>query len=316
MPMTKKSVSYQLRLQGLATAPGTISVQTLRELLRGLTDSAERALRLAIQGESVKRGKTPSWLSKSLDLQLTGLESGSTVLNLEAPTLGETVGDQLAQQDMWFTPPSADDTVFSLVSRSVRDTTAENLESNAYDAGVLNGLLELKPFLKKAQRIELRAHGRPKEDFEIGMPEIEKFERLKQQTPKPHAMVVSGLLDSIQHSRRRFQLMVSEGQSVPGRVDEEFLDAEQMRDLWGKKVTVKGMVYFRPSGHVQLLEAHLIRLMQNGEEIYEEMPLEQSEAGFVREVAQTGHHKDWVKEVWGKWPGDEDIEELLADLKR
>lgn len=314
--MKKKSVSYQLRLQGLATAPGTISVHALRDLLRGLTDSAERALRLAIQGESVKRGKTPSWLSKSLDLQLTGLESGSTVLNLEAPTLGETVGDQLAQQDMWFTPPTAEDTALSLVSRSVRDTTAENLESDAYDAGVLNGLLELKPFLKKAQRIELRALSRPKENFVIGMPEIEKFERLKQQTPEPHAMVVSGLLDSIQHSRKRFQLMVGEGQSLPGRVDEEFLDAEQMRGLWGKKVTVKGMVYFRPSGHVQLLEAHLIRLMQNGEEIYEEMPLEQSEAGFVREVAQTGHRKDWLKDVWAKWPGDEGIEELLAGLKR
>jgi hypothetical protein len=24
---------------------------------------------------------------------------------------------------------------------------------------------------------------------------------------------------------------------------------------------------------------------------------------------------DWLKEIWGKWPGDESIEELLAALK-
>lgn len=27
-------------------------------------------------------------------------------------------------------------------------------------------------------------------------------------------------------------------------------------------------------------------------------------------------HQDWLKEVWGKWPGDESIEDLLAALKK
>jgi len=314
--MKKKTVSYQLRIQGLASESGTISLRVLRDLLRGVMDSAERALRLAVEGESAKPGKVPSWLAKSLDLKLTGLEPGSTVLNLEAPTLGETLGDQLAQQDMWFKPPAPEDTALSFVSRSVHDATAENLESDAYDSGVLAGLLELKPFLKKeAQRIELRAHGRPHENFDLGLPEIEKAEKLKRQTPEPRAMVVSGLLDAIQHSQKRFQLLAGEGQPFLGRVDEEFMEAEQLRNLWGKKVTVKGMVYFRPTGRVQLVEAHVIRPMQNGEEVFEVVPHEQTEAGFVREVTQTASRKDWLKDVWAKWPGDEGIEELLADLK-
>jgi len=37
--------------------------------------------------------------------------------------------------------------------------------------------------------------------------------------------------------------------------------------------------------------------------------LEDFESGKVKP------RPDWLKEVWGKWPGDESIEELLAAVK-
>ena len=44
--------------------------------------------------------------------------------------------------------PAASDTAITLFARSVHDTTAENLESEYYDAGLLSSLLDLKPFFK------------------------------------------------------------------------------------------------------------------------------------------------------------------------
>lgn len=312
---TVKTVKYQLQIKGLAALDGTIRARTLLHLLQGLMECAERGLRLAIEGVSVKTGRPPTWLEKAVDVTVAGLKKGSTVLDIEAPTLGAAIGAELQQQDFWIQPPSPDDTALTLFSRSVCDATAENLESDYYDGGVLKALLDLRPFFKEAKSLELIAKGRPQEHVKLTAREIEKAERLKIRTPDPRAFLVSGHLDAIQHSRKRFQLVLPNGQVIPGRIDEEFISAENLRQFWGKEVTIKGTVHFKPSGRIQLLDAQLIKAKEPGEEVYAEMPAVQTEAQFVASTFQAGDRKDWLKDVWGKWPGDETIEDLLADLK-
>ena len=310
------TVKYQLRVKGLTTPDGTIPVRALVELLQGLVDTAERGLRLAIQGESVKRGKVPAWLENAVDLNLTGLKTGSTVLAIEARTFGDTIGSHLQNQEQGFNQVLPTDTALSLVGKSVKDATAENLESNYYDAGVLNSLLELKGFFKTyANTVELCSEGQTQPEFVLSSPDMEKVEKLKKGTPEPQAFVVSGLLDEIEHSNRRFHLMLDDGRAISGRVDEEFMTIEGLRDLWGKPVTVKGMVYFKPSGKVQLLEAQLIGAVEPGDEIFDEMPV----ADTTLEMFDTTHLKPGYispfKEIRGTWPGDESIEQILEALR-
>ena len=306
-----------MRVIGLATPDGTIPVKALLELLRGLTDCAERGLRLAIEGASVKAGRPPVWLEKAVDLTFSGLEKGSTILDIEAPMLGDVIGQELQQPDFWIKPPEPSDTALSLFAKSVHDTTAENLESDFYDAGVLKSLLAFKPFLKnQAKCVEISANGRTNEHVKLTLAEMDKAERLKVRTPDPQAFIVSGHLDAIQHSQKRFQLVLPQGQSIPGRIDEEFMSTESLRKFWGKEVTVKGLVHFKPSGRIQLLQAHHIKPKEAGEEVFEEVPTIQSEAEFVSATLQAANGKDWLKDVWGKWPGEETIEELLEALKR
>lgn len=310
------SVKYQLRIKGLAAPEGTIPVRALLDLLQGLVNTAERGLRLAIQGESVKRGKAPTWLGKAVDLNFTGLKSGSTILDIEAPTFADTIGMQLQNQDQSFLQVSPKDTALSLVSKSVRDVTAENLESDYYDAGVLNGILELKGFFKSyAQTLELRTEGDQQPSFVLNAGDMEKVERLKRGTPEPQAFVVSGLLDEIEHSNKRFQLMLSDGRAIPGRVDEEFMAVEGLRDFWGKPVTVKGMVYFKPSGKVQLLESHLVRPIEPGEELFDEMPVAETAHELFEFATLKPGYVSAFKEVRGAWPGDEPIDQILNALR-
>jgi hypothetical protein len=310
-----KSVKYKLRIKGLETPDGKISVRLLLEVLQNLTDCAERGLRLAVEGTSVKSGRPPTWLEQAVNLTFSGVKKGSTVLEFEAPLLGDAIGSQLNQKDFWIVQPTKDDTALSLFSKSVRDMTAENLESDYYDAGVLRGLLSLKPFLKKATSVELSAAGRPQDHVTLTMAEMEKAERLKVRTPEPQACIVSGHLDAIQHRKKCFQLILSEGQSILGRIDEEFISAENLREFWGKDVTIKGMVHFKPSGRMQLLDAQLIKHKEAGEEVFQEMPMVQSEAVFVTNAFQNHDRKNWLKEIWNQWPGDEPVEDLLHDLK-
>jgi hypothetical protein len=94
-------LKYKLKLKGLKTPSGTISILALKDLVDTLVETAERGLRLAVQGESVKRGPVPGWLARSLDFTIIELKKGSTTLTLEAPALGETAEEQIRQQEAW-----------------------------------------------------------------------------------------------------------------------------------------------------------------------------------------------------------------------
>jgi len=309
-------VKYKLRIKGLRTAEGTISIKALRSVLKLISDGSERGLRLAVQGESIKRGKPQVWLSKSVNFTITGIEPGSTVIDFAAPVLGETAADQIRDQDLWYTKPVPADTAISLFCRSVNDTTSENLESDTYDAGVLAGLMSFQPFLRRfAQCVELESPDRPAERFHISGDEIEKIRRLKTSTPEPRALVLAGELDTIEHSRRRFLLRLSDGQTIPGTIDPEFLDVETMRQWWGNRVTIKGLVHFRPSRKVRLLEAQVIKPMAAGEEVFDHLPESLTTIEMFEELRRQAPSGSPLTEVWGKWPGDESVEEILAALK-
>jgi hypothetical protein len=309
-------VKYKIRVVGLQTPDGTISFKALKEIVGVLLECSERGLRLAVQGESIKPGKVPAWLSKSIDFTMTGLETGSTVLDIEAPILGETAREQIVEQDLWYSKPSQEDTAISLLSKSIKDTTSENLESDTYDAGVLEGLLSFESVLKNfAKQIEIESEERPEEHFELGCEEIEKIRRLKTHTPEPMAFVIAGRFDMIQHSSKRFHLLLADGQSIPGAVDPDFLSVEDMRQWWGKKVTIKGMVHFRPSGKVRLIEAQVIKPMTSGEEVFERMPAPPETMELFEHARRTVSPRSPLTEVWNKWPGDESIEEILAALR-
>ncbi len=307
-------MKYKLKIQGLNTPPGTISIRALKDLVDTVIEASERGLRLAVQGESVKRGPIPAWLARSLDLTVTGLKKGSTTLVFDAPRLGETASEQIKQQDLWYSKPKPEDTAITLFSRSVKEAVSGNLDSNAYDKGVLDGLLSFESFFNEfGDKIILEAPRRI-ERFSLSCRELERVRRLKADTPEPMAFVISGQFDMIQHSSRRFHLVLSNGQIIPGTIDREILNVENMREFWGKKVTIKGIVHFNPGRKVRLLEAQTIKPAEQGEEIFEKMP------GPAKPVAlfETDLHKLSVgpalEEIWGKWPGDEPIEELLASL--
>lgn len=307
-------MKYKLKIQGLKTAPGTISIRALKDLVDTVIESSERGLRLAVQGESVRRGPIPSWLARSLDFTVTGLKKGSTTVELEAPRLGTTAPDQIKQQDLWYSKPKPEDTAITLLSRSVREAVSGKLESNAYDRGVLDGLLQFESFFGHfGKKVTVQA-ARAAENFSLSRKELDLVRKLKADTPEPTALVLSGQFDMIQHSSRKFQLLLTNGSVIPGTINSEILNAETMREFWGKKVTIKGMVHFNPGRKVRLLQAQTIKAAENGEELFEKMPSAPKPVALFDSELPRLSVAPALEEIWGKWPGDEPIDELLASL--
>ncbi|HUE81389.1 MAG TPA: hypothetical protein VMM84_04675 [Pyrinomonadaceae bacterium] len=307
-------MKYKLKLKGLNTPDGTISIRALKLLIDTLTETSERGLRLAVQGESIKRGPVPGWLSRSLDFTITGLTTGSTTIIVEAPRLGETAPEQIKQQDLWYSKPTPDDTAISLVSRSVRDVIEGNVESNAYDKGVLDGLLCFDTFFKcYGSKLVVQAT-RPSETFSLSHKELQRIRELKAEIPEPIALLISGKLDVIQYSSPKFHLALSNGQVILGTIDRDILSVEDMRQFWGKKVTIKGILHFHPGRKVRLLEAQSIKVAEEGEEVFERLPSPAKPLVLFDSEVQKLNASAALHDIWGKWPGDESIDELLAAL--
>ena len=309
-------VRYMVKLLGLKTPEGTIPLMALKEISDALLCGSERALRLSVEGASVRKGKIPGWLRKSLEFTITGISKGSTVLEIEAPTLAQAAPEQVQQQTLWYTLPDPEDTALSLLSRSIKDATSDQLESEYYDRGVLTALLSFEAPLKKyISMLEVNSETKQRDNFKVGHVELEKISRMKAETPVPRAVVLAGAFNLIEHTQGRFHLTLKDGRNIPGEADLSFVTHELMRTLWGKRVTVKGTAHFNPSGKVRFIEAQIIKPFEPGEEVFENILEISSPHSVVEEQKRKQQLRSPLKEIWGQWPGEESIDEILSQLR-
>ena len=164
--------------------------------------------------------------------------------------------------------------------------------------------------------IKLTSDRRHGESFILDRAAFNTIQRVKQTTPESHTILVSGLLDTIEHSKKRFQLTLKNGETVRGKIDKETARVEQLRKHWGQPVTIKGVLHYKASGKPRFLEAQMIEEAQSGDGIFETITIPQSPAQIWTQVKSEIAGRDWGTEIWGKWPGEESIEEILDALKQ
>ena len=314
-PLTKQA--YQLRLEGLREAEGHIRAATLIRALDALVKTAEKATRLAATGRSGGRGAKPRWLKAALDFTVTGLGSGSTTLDIEAPPLGAVPAAGIAQQDFWLQQPDIRDTALDLGARAAAEAQKTGASGDYFDGDVLRAILGLGKAAETPEaRYELIPQDPARSGFVLRASACAQIRERLHLIPVPRAFVVSGRLDEIRHGMGRFRLLIDSDRSLPGRLDRAWLDVELLRPLWGKLATVQGMVHFKASGQPRFIEARRITAHAEGDALFETMPeadMAGLEAPLRRAPVKTMRRVDPMV-LWGAWPGDESIEELLAEL--
>ena len=102
---------------------------------------------------------------------------------------------------------------------------------------------------------------------------------------------------------------------------------ELLRPLWGKLATVQGIVHFKSNGQARLIVARRISAHARGDAIFGTMREADTGIGTLGEEVMEPERFGPVASapgkamrrvdpmiLWGAWPGDEPIEELLAQL--
>lgn len=90
---------------------------------------------------------------------------------------------------------------------------------------------------------------------------------------------------------------------------------ERLRTLWGNQATIEGVVHFKANGQPRFIQARRFRGLRDGDEVFDEIPsVETSDTyGQIQFHPEQTASFDPI-ELAGSWPGDEPIEELLAQL--
>lgn len=308
--------NYELRIRGLKEAPGKIKAAAFMRTLDALIKTAERTTRLLATGAGTGRGSPPKWLSAATDFTISGFRPGSTICDIEAPSLRETASQAFGQPDFWSAELSLDDTALDLAARAISEAQSESSSGDYFDRSVLEAIGSFgRAVREKNVRYELTPNSTGHEEFELDIQSCGRIRSRLKALPEPKAFVVSGRLDEIKHGNSRFSLLIDGQTRLFGRLDPASLNVESLRPLWGKQTTVEGIVHFKANGQSRLIEARRISGRVEGDSVFEDVPSVATQK--LHDLFPHGGRNiqsfDPI-ELADTWPGNEPLEDLMAQL--
>ena len=271
---------------------------------------------MAVTGEGIGRGKRPAWLEAALDFTMGAPAAGSTVFRFEAPWLSEAAPEQFAVPSLWGATFPSEATALDLVADAIEESRSSSPSGERFDASVLAAVVDMTRAARNPEvRCELIPYGSTRAGFALDADAGSQIQGLLNEIPAPRSSIVTGRLDAIKHEGGRFQIVLGEGARLPGRLDPGTLDKEALRPLWGKQATIMGTVRYKPTGRPQFIEARRITAQDAGDPVFAEAPdaePAQSRKLFPRSASSEEYARP--RDLAGAWPGDETVEELLAEL--
>ena len=308
---------HELKLLG---GPGGLRVpaETLLETVGALLEGARQATRFVVDGESTRKGPRPAWLDAACRMEVTGLTAGSAVIAIEAPTLEEAIPERFESggSESMFFHGGAD----AIARRTAIDVFAGVL--SAAIGGRAEQVLADRPLLDTCVRF-VRASGSAFDGIQLGglagpqprltvrREDARRIELLRDETPAPQAVRVTGILDTISATRSDIVLALPSGEKITARVEDH--DPARLKSLFGARVVVSGVARFRPTGRVLVVDVEHISEARAADALFETLPVASQTLGIAPSVTQDDD--SGVSTFFGTWPGEETEEELLTALE-
>jgi hypothetical protein len=302
-----------VRLAGEQARGARIAGNVLSELTDVLLDATRGALRQRVEGRSTAPGTVPAWLQRAATFDVVGLETGSTVLVLEAPRLLDVAPSLFAQQQL-FEPVDSSDTAFGLMKQTLALAADGRSDSDLFDQPLLSTFFRFQRVLSAGfSSIRLTNGDASHPPVIVDRDAICTVDRLLVSTPQPQRARVAGTLDTIRHSDRMFTLLLEGGRAAKGIA--EGLAARQLAELFGQSVVVSGTAVFRASGGLLRIEADAIEQAQGDAAVWARVPAPLFHVMDAAALREPQGPRSGVNAVIGRWPGEESDEEIASALR-
>jgi hypothetical protein len=285
------------------------------DVLRLIPTAVKQSIRMAIEGRSKAKGKSPGWLSAATDIRF--VDHGGkddTILYFEAPRLGDAAHSLYQQKELWPSKPDPADSGFDVLGDVLSDIAANNPDSDRFDRPLLSQLGRFRPAFGRAfQEMAITGRRFPDQKPAIMNQEIITTARmLCTNTPQTKRVRVVGKLDMIRASTSAFALQLDDGQEVSGVLVSE---AGVLGHLYNRRVMILGRAVFRPSGRLLRIDAEEMSDAPDEGSFFSTVPTPTRKKLDVRQIVQEQQSKKGLSAIFGKWPGDETDEEIQQALR-
>ena len=302
---------YEIRLQGAEARGNRISGPLLLDLLSILTEGSRQALRLRLDGRSKFTGPAPSWLAPATRFDVVGIRDGSTIVDIEAPSLAEAAPEKFAQRD-FFSEMNIDQSAVTLMEASLSDALSGKAESDLYDDDLIETFEGLSEIVGKGYDTLQMKGPRP---VSVDAASLRKLVTLRDSTPAPRRVRIAGFLEAIRWSDRMFTLKLADGSKLRGVALSDAVDRESLRLGFGTKVAISARAVFRPSGRVLRIEADHMEAATGDVGVWSVVPKPMDGKLDRRTLIELQGPKTGINAIWGKWPGDESDEQIAEWLR-
>ena len=311
-----QSVQHTVRLSSPKRFGNHVPPSSLGVALQQVETGVRRSVLMAFEGRSVATGRPRAWFNSACDVRFLGMDGDEeTLLHFEAPTFGEAADELYRQTEMWTMRPPPQWTGFDALAGVLQDVAAGNQDSERFDRPLLQHIAHFSRLLEgDFNRVGIEEHrsGTPGEAV-LDQATVETARRLSEATPKSRQVRVVGRLDMVRVSTQSFAIHLDDGSEVRGVLTDGNVSA--MRALVNERVLVLGRAVYRPSGRVLRLDADSVEAGAGQPSFWSKIPgplVRPARAAADFRKPQTS--KSGVNAFFGKWPGPETEEELLAML--
>ncbi|NHE57935.1 hypothetical protein [Cyclobacterium plantarum] len=304
-------MNYRLKIEHASDKNGSIDLQRLASIAESLRKIAEGALQLRLKGLS--KAKKNIKLNDALKISLTGIQKGSTILNLESEKFKRTLSGY--QTDIFMLGHQQelpDKTPIALFVESFDEALHNPNGSELLDKLLMKELLKFKKsFLNDNEIFSFQKEG-SFQKLTLKKSDFSKIKMAEEEIPQPEAALVNGIIEELTYSKLKVKIQTNEG-IVEGFLSES-MNPEEIKRWWGREATVEGTMHYKP-GSKSVLEIERIFESKPGDEFFsKKQKYESLEEQIARQI-QEGKENNPLNMIWGSWPGDETDEEFEALLR-
>lgn len=241
------------------------------------------------------------------------MRKGSTILEIEAPVLSESIGD--IQLPIFYDFDSED-----LNKKSALDLTfhaynhaVSQMDSQLLDKNLLKEFAKLNKIIDSDVTELIFESGN--EAYLVNRTELSEIEILEQKAPASLKTQVKGKLDLLSHSKSQLELITG-GKRIRAQLSST-ISFDDLFQYFGKDVVITGYAHFTPDGTVKSLEIDKIRMSTQNDSYFDRIPTPIfPEFQLEEEQSKYQYNSTKLDNIFGKWPGDESTEDILSLLSK
>lgn len=304
---------YEVKLSGVEQDNGRIELHRLALLAQSIKDIASGALRLRLIGVSTERGRKSDRILNAASIHLADLKKGSTILELECETFRETLagqqGDAFNAEILNELP---DQTPMALVIESFREALNYKEDNSHLDKGLLKKLKTFeKIFISDNESVIFSNRGSIP-DLTLKQSDFKKIKELEESIPESQEIIINGIIDELKYSKSRITIDTEDG-AVTGILSDT-IDPDEISRFWGKRLTISGRSHFQPNGKMSFIYIDKFFEPSESDRYFSKISKKETVEQQIQRQQKQLKYNNNLNEIVGKWPGDENIDEILNEL--